>query len=39
MNLDIVTIEDCLHLYENKHVSVLLNDGKVVGFEEMEENR
>ena len=37
MNLEIVTIEDCIHLYENKHVGVLLNDGKVVGFEEKED--
>ena len=31
-----VTIEDCLENYELRGQAVLLNDGTVVGFEEVE---
>ena len=33
---EIVTIEDCLENYELKGKAVLLNNGEVVGFEEVE---
>ena len=32
-----VTIEDCLENYERKGLAVLLNDGTVVGFEEVKQ--
>lgn len=34
MELDLVTIEDCLIQYEVNQQTVLLNDGHVIGFEE-----
>lgn len=30
MNLDAITIQDCIDLYEKKERAVILNDGKVV---------
>lgn len=38
MNTEIITIEitieDCLDMYEKKGQSVVINDGKVIGFVE-----
>lgn len=34
MNLQVVTLEDCIDMYEKKEKAVILNDGAVVGFEE-----
>ena len=36
MNLEIVTIEDCLDVYEKKGMTATINDGKLLGFEEKE---
>lgn len=33
INLDVVTIQDCLELYM-KNIRVILNDGKVIDFGE-----
>ena len=33
---EVVTIEECLEIYERKGQAVLLNDGTVIGFEEVE---
>ena len=32
MNLDVVTIQDCIDMYDLKEYSTTLNDGKVIGF-------
>lgn len=32
MNLDVITIQDCLDMYEKKGQVAIINDGKVVGF-------
>lgn len=32
IELDNVTLEDCLDLYEKKNVKTLINDGKVIDF-------
>ena len=34
MNKEKVTVQDCVEMQEMKNQSVILNDGKVVGFEE-----
>ena len=34
MNKEKVTVQDCVEMQEMKNQSVVLNDGKVVGFEE-----
>lgn len=33
MNLEEVTIQDCLDMYNMKNNITIINDGKVVGFE------
>lgn len=35
LNLEAVTVEDCINNYEYKDRAVILNDGKVIGFEDM----
>lgn len=32
IELDNVTLEDCLDLYEKKNISVVINDGHVINF-------
>lgn len=32
MNLENVTIQDCIDMYEKKDKAVVINDGKVIGF-------
>ena len=34
LNLEVVTLEDCMNLHSLKGVSTLINDGKIVGFME-----
>lgn len=34
INLDAVTIQDCLDNYTYKNKAAILNDGKILGFEE-----
>ena len=36
MNLETVTIEDCIEAYEKKGMVAIINDGKLLGFEEKE---
>lgn len=36
MNLEVATIQDCIDMYDLKDQSVILNDGKVIGFVEKE---
>lgn len=38
MNLEVITIQDCLDMREKKRRSVVINDGKVVGFTSENEN-
>lgn len=33
VDLSIVTIEDCIDMYEKKDATTIINDGKVIGFE------
>ena len=32
MNKDIITIQDCIDMYDKKNQAVILNDGKVIDF-------
>lgn len=32
MNLETITIQDCLDMYGEKNQATVINDGKVVGF-------
>lgn len=32
MNTEIITVEDCLDMYEKKNKSVIINDGQVIDF-------
>lgn len=32
MNLEAITIQDCLDMYEKKNQVAIINDGKVIGF-------
>lgn len=34
INLDTVTLGDCLALYERKNTTTIINDGRVINFEE-----
>lgn len=36
MNREKITIQDCIEMQEMKNQSVILNDGKVMGFEDDE---
>lgn len=40
MNLEVITIQDCIDMYEKKGQATIINDGKVVGFisEKINEN-
>lgn len=39
MNLEVITIQDCLDMYEKKGQSIIINDGKVVGFISEKDNK
>lgn len=32
MNLEVITIQDCIDMYDKKGQSTIINDGKIVGF-------
>lgn len=32
MNKDVITIEDCIDMFEMKNMSAIINDGHVIGF-------
>jgi len=34
VNLEAVTIEDCIDMYQKKNKCVILNDGKIIEFSE-----
>ena len=36
MELDNITIQDCIDMYNMKSLIAIINDGKVVGFEKEE---
>lgn len=36
MNLSVITIQDCLENYRFKGESTIINDGKVIGFQQKE---
>ena len=33
INMKNITINDCIELLERKDISVIINDGKIIGFE------
>ena len=37
INYNVITIEDCLDNYEKKNKTTIINDGKITGFEDIEE--
>lgn len=39
MNMNGITIQDCMDRYAIKNEAVILNDGKVVGFREERDER
>lgn len=39
MNLEAVTIQDCIDMYEKKGLCAIINSGKVVGFEKEEQEK
>ena len=34
INMELVTLEDCVCLYDKKNITTIIQDGKVVGFVE-----
>ena len=34
INMDNITGGDCIELFERKNTRVIINDGKIIGFEE-----
>lgn len=38
INFNVVTIQDCLDMYEKKNTYTIINDGRVVGFGKEVEN-
>lgn len=38
MSKENITIQDCLDMYEKKRQAVILENGQVVGFEEVKED-
>ena len=34
LNLNVITLEECVDLYRLKGISTVINDGKIVEFEE-----
>lgn len=34
INMNNITVSDCIELFECKNIRVVINDGNVVGFEE-----
>ena len=37
MNMEAITLQDCIDNYEKKDQAVVINDGQVLGFEQVEE--
>ena len=33
INMKNITINDCIELFERKDISVIINDGEIIGFE------
>lgn len=34
INMDNITIDDCIELFECKNTRIIISDGKIIGFEE-----
>ena len=34
INMDNITVNDCIELFEYKNIRVVINDGNVIGFKE-----
>jgi len=34
INMDNITVGGCIELFERKNTRVIINDGKIIGFEE-----
>lgn len=37
MNMENITVQDCIDMYEKKGQAAFINDGQVLGFEQVEE--
>lgn len=37
MNMENITVQDCIDMYEKKGQAAVINDGQVLGFEQVEE--
>lgn len=37
MNMETITLQDCIDNYEKKDQAAVINDGQVLGFEQVEE--
>lgn len=37
MNMKAITLQDCIDMYEKKGQAAVINDGQVLGFEQVEE--
>lgn len=37
MNMEVITLQDCIDNYEKKDQAAVINDGQVLGFEQVEE--
>lgn len=37
MNMEAITLQDCIDNYEKKDQATVINDGQVLGFEQVEE--
>ncbi len=37
MNMEAITLQDCIDNYEKKGQAAVINDGQVLGFEQVEE--
>lgn len=37
MNMETITLQDCIENYEMKGKEAIINDGQVLGFEQVEE--
>lgn len=37
MNMEAITVQDCIDNYKKKNQVVVINDGQVLGFEQVEE--
>lgn len=37
VNMEVITVQDCIDMYEKKEMITLISDGKIVGFFDQKE--